>query len=125
MNQKTQIHQVQVRTKVKNLETIIGTQVLFYCYTNNIWLNKSEFDTFIHIALNGYEGSKTLDEIVKRGIFKSQQCVRNARGKLVKYKLLVEPEKRVFKINPALSIINSGVVLYDMKIINVDDSKKG
>lgn len=115
------VNQIQIKTKVQNLKTIIGAQILFYCYNKDIWLNKSEFDTLLFIALNGYDKNTTLKSIVDLGIYKSEQCVRNTRNKLTRYGLLIEPVKRSFTINPEISIINSGIVLFDLKMINVEE----
>lgn len=118
----SQVQQIVKKVKFQKLSNIVGSQILFYCYVNDIWLNKSEFDTLVHIAMNGYNKNSTLKEIVDKGIFKSEQCVRNARGKLAKLGLLKELPKKNFEINPELSIVNKGRVWFEIKMINVDEA---
>lgn len=113
---------ISKRVKADSIKQVIGNQILFYCYDKDIWLNKSEFDTLLHIAVNGYDKKTTLSEIVNLKVFKSTQCVRNARGKLVKLNLLIEPSKRNFILNPELGIQNKGRVLFETKMININEA---
>lgn len=112
--------QIQKVTKQKkvSLEYVVGCQLINHCFENNIWLIKNEFDTLLHIALNGYDGS-TLSQIVEKGIYKSVQCVRNCRGKLCKHSLLLQPKKRMFILNPEIEIVISNVY-FELKLLHVN-----
>lgn len=121
MTQK-QIQIVSQKAKTNSLEHVVGAQLLFYCFNKGVWLNKSEFDTLLYICLNGYKKKDTLREIVERKIFKSEQCVRNARRKLVLLGLLIEPSKRHFEVNPEINFTNKGSILFECKILRIDES---
>lgn len=114
-----QITTIRMRAKVNNLEKVIGSQIITYCYVNDIWLKKSEFDTLLHIAMEGYNKFTTLDTIVQKGIFKSKQCVRNTRNDLVKKGLLVEVSPRQFEITNQIVSPSSETMVFDFKTINV------
>ena len=117
-----QIYHIQIKKKVNDITEVIATQLLLYCFEKGIWLNKSEFDTLLYISCNGYNKVSTLKEIVQKGIFKSEQCVRNTRNKLVKYGLLIEKNKRDFDISPLINIKNKGRILLDFKKINLNET---
>jgi hypothetical protein len=107
------------KVKVSDIETLIGAQILFYAYTQGIWLNKSELDMLVHIATFGYNKDTSLKEIVEKKIFKSEQTVRNIRGKLTKQGFLVETKKKHFVINPEITIHNKGNILYEFKMLKL------
>lgn len=109
---------IQTKMKVSEPEFIIGLQILFYCYSNKIWLNKSHFDILMHIALNGYDKKNTLKQIVQKSIYKSDQAARNARRDLVKLGLLEEYKKREYRINPKIGIYPEKYLYYEVKVIN-------
>lgn len=118
MDNKKTVQIIQKKVKVNNKKFILSSQILFYCITNDIWLNENEYRVLLHIAEKGYDKIKTLREIVDQKIYKSIQTVRNVRGKLTKMKLLVEDKKsKTYSINPTVVKLESNTVLLDIKML--------
>jgi hypothetical protein len=69
----------------------------------------------VFIAVNGYDKS-TLKQIVDAKIYKSEQCVRNCRGKMVKLNLLTKD----YQINPELELFTTDT-LYELKLLYVKE----
>jgi urease accessory protein UreH len=115
---KVKVKLVQKRAKLSSLEDIVKLQLMLYCFTNHIHLSAGDYVLLTHIAIYGYDRTRTPNELVEQRKFLHKQSVRNTRNKLLSKRLLVEPQKRRYTINPEMEIESEGVVMIEFKAIN-------
>ena len=115
---KVKVKLVQKKAKLSSLEDIVRLQLMLYCFTNDIHLSSGDYVLLTHVAIYGYDRTRTPNELVEKKKFLHKQSVRNTRKKLLNKGLLIEPQKRKYTINPELEVESTGVVMVEFKAIN-------
>jgi hypothetical protein len=108
---------ISKKVKVDSQFEMVKLQFLLYCFLKNINLSNSDLDCLTTIAIKGYS-KHVIEEIVEKGVFKSQQTVRNCIVKLTNLGILVK-DTDGRKINPNLSIGVDATIIMDLKIANL------
>jgi hypothetical protein len=108
---------IKTKHKASNKFTMVKLQFLLHCFFKNINLSNSDLDCLTTIAIDGYS-KHTIKDIVEKGIFKSEQTVRNCIVKLTNLGILVK-DSDGRKINSSLMIGIDNLILLEMKASNL------
>jgi hypothetical protein len=109
---------VKKKAKFTTVEDMVRLQLVLYAFTHHLSFSPGELSLLTHMAIHGYDVSRTPWKLVEEKKFLHPQSVRNARGKLLAMGVIQEPRKNHYQLNPELSIESHGVILVDFKAIN-------
>lgn len=115
------VKQIEKKAVMNNWD-VIKYQILTHCYLLKIQVSEADLNCLTFLALQGEQELTTFcSQVCDRKIFSSAQSARNSIAKCEKKNLIVKEGKNKKKIyiNPGISVVTSGNILLNLKILSV------
>lgn len=106
-------------TKERKSETkfnMVRLQLYLHNFFNDLNLANSYLDCASCLAIYGYD-EDFYKRVVDRGVFRSEQAVRNCMSKLREASIAIRDEK-IWRINPEIALGVDDVILFQLKAKN-------
>lgn len=95
---------------------MVKLQLFLHSFFNELHLAESYLDCATCLALYGFDNT-FFKKVVERGIFGSEQAVRNCMSKLRSANIVIKEDK-AWKINPAIALGVDEVIYFQLKAKN-------
>jgi hypothetical protein len=120
------VKQIEKKAVMNNWD-VVKYQILTHCYLLKTQVSEADLNCLTYLALEGEQELTTFcSRVCDRKIFSSAQSARNSLTKCEKKNLLVKEGKNKKKIyiHPNVSVITSGNILLNLKILSLATSQE-